>query len=168
MAKVDEPEGSEKPPSGRTRTDLPRSDAEWRGQLTDEQFQVLRTAGTERAFTSPLYLEKRAGTYLCAGCGSPLFASNAKYESGTGWPSFFECLEGAIETREDGSLGMQRTEYHCARCGGHHGHVFSDGPQPSGLRYCNNGVSLRFVPDAEAPAEASTGASAASTASPRS
>jgi peptide-methionine (R)-S-oxide reductase len=125
---------------------IDRSKEEWQSQLTDEEYRVLRQQGTERAFTSPLYLEKREGTYVCAGCEAPLFDSSTKYESGTGWPSFFQALEGSVETEVDHQLGMARTEYHCARCGGHHGHVFPDGPRPTGLRYCNNGVSLKFVP----------------------
>jgi peptide-methionine (R)-S-oxide reductase len=111
--------------------------------------EVLRCGGTERAFTSPLLREKRAGTYLCAGCGAPLFAGGAKYESGTGWPSFTQCLPDAVAFTEDLSLGMLRTEYHCASCGGHHGHLFEDGPQPTGLRFCSNGVALKFVPEEE-------------------
>jgi peptide-methionine (R)-S-oxide reductase len=125
------------------------SKEEWQSRLSDEQYRVLRQQGTERAFTSPLYLEKRAGTYVCAGCETPLFDSSKKYESGTGWPSFFEALSGSVETEEDHQYGTTRTEYHCARCGGHHGHVFPDGPRPTGLRYCNNGVSLKFVPRSE-------------------
>jgi peptide-methionine (R)-S-oxide reductase len=110
------------------------------------QNEVLRCGGTERAFTSPLYREKRDGRYLCAGCGAPLFTSAAKYESGTGWPSFFQALPGAFAFSQDHTLGMTRTEYHCARCGGHHGHLFEDGPQPTGQRFCNNGVALKFEP----------------------
>jgi peptide-methionine (R)-S-oxide reductase len=146
---MDRERGSRPPGSGigSTKPEVSRSSGEWRAQLSDEQFRVLREAGTERAFTSPLYLEKRPGTYVCAGCEAPLFSSASKYESGTGWPSFFESIEGAVGTRHDLSLLMPRTEYHCARCGGHHGHVFPDGPKPTGQRYCNNGVSLRFVPD---------------------
>ncbi len=126
-----------------------KSAEEWQQELSPAQFAVLRKAGTERAFTSPLYLEKRAGTYVCAGCGAPLFTSKAKYESGTGWPSFFQSLPGAVETNVDYDIGVARTEYHCAKCGGHHGHVFPDGPAPTGTRFCNNGVSLRFVPEGE-------------------
>lgn len=122
------------------------SEADWKDRLSAEEFRVLRKAGTERAGTSPLNHEKRDGIFVCAGCALPLFSSDSKYESGTGWPSFFDHLEGAIETKPDNSLWMQRTEYHCARCGGHQGHVFEDGPRDkTGLRYCNNGVALRFV-----------------------
>lgn len=126
---------------------ITRSDAEWKRRLTPEQYYVLRQEGTERAFTSPLNDEKRSGTYLCVACGLPLFPSKYKFDSGTGWPSFYDVLSGAVETRTDFKLIYPRTEYHCARCGGHHGHVFNDGPKPTGLRYCNNGVALRFIPD---------------------
>jgi peptide-methionine (R)-S-oxide reductase len=119
---------------------------EWRARLTPEQFNILREEGTERPFTSPLLNEKREGIYQCVACDNPLFASETKYDSGTGWPSFYDTLEGAFETRKDFKLIWPRTEYHCARCGGHHGHVFNDGPKPTGLRYCNNGVALKFVP----------------------
>ena len=126
-------------------------DEEWRRRLTSEQYDVLRAHGTERPGTSPLNQEKRAGTYQCAGCDLPLFSSETKYESGTGWPSFFAPLENAIGTSEDSSLFTTRTEVHCRRCGGHLGHVFEDGPPPTGLRYCMNGVALTFVPaDAQA------------------
>ena len=129
-------------------------DEEWRRRLTTEQYYVLRAHGTERAGTSPLNGEKRAGAYHCAGCDLPLFSSETKFESGTGWPSFWAPLENAIGTSEDRSLFMTRTEVHCRRCGGHLGHVFEDGPPPTGLRYCMNGVALKFVP-AGAPAEGS-------------
>lgn len=115
-------------------------------KLTAEQEHVLREEGTEAPFSSPLNAEKRAGTFACAGCGQPLFSSAAKYDSGTGWPSFHTAIEGSIETKTDYKLGTARTEYHCAACGGHQGHVFGDGPEPTGLRYCNNGVALRFLP----------------------
>jgi peptide-methionine (R)-S-oxide reductase len=119
---------------------------EWRFLLTPAQFNVLREEGTERAFTSPLNNEKRKGTYVCAGCALPLFESNTKYDSGTGWPSFWDGINGRVETYVDHKLIYPRTEYHCARCGGHQGHVFDDGPKPTGLRYCNNGVALKFIP----------------------
>jgi peptide-methionine (R)-S-oxide reductase len=124
-----------------------KSDAEWRRILTAEQYRVLRQAGTERPYSSPLEHEKRAGMYVCAGCGLALFPSRYKYDSGTGWPSFYDVLPGHVETKADYHLIIPRTEYHCARCGGHQGHVFKDGPPPTGLRYCNNGLALRFVPD---------------------
>ncbi len=125
-----------------------KSEQEWMDQLGYEAFQVLRMKGTERAGTSPLNHEKRKGTFVCAGCGEPLFASDTKYESGSGWPSFFEPVDGdAIEEEVDKSLWMTRTEVHCAKCDGHLGHVFPDGPQPSGQRYCINGVSLKFKPE---------------------
>ena len=130
--------------------EIEKSDAEWRKQLTPEQFNVLRAHGTERPGSSPLNREKRKGNYVCAGCELPLFASDTKYESGTGWPSFWQPLPDAIGTTTDRSLFMSRTEVHCRRCGGHLGHVFNDGPKPTGLRYCMNGVSLKFVPDAAA------------------
>jgi len=122
------------------------ADEEWRQRLTPAQYDVLRQHGTERAGTSPLNQEKRAGTYHCAGCELPLFSSETKYESGTGWPSFWQPLDNAIGTAEDRGLFMTRTEVHCRRCGGHLGHVFEDGPPPTGLRYCMNGVALTFVP----------------------
>jgi peptide-methionine (R)-S-oxide reductase len=125
----------------------PKSDADWRASLTPEQFQVLRGHGTERAGSSALNGEKRDGTFICAGCGQPLFSSAAKFESGTGWPSFSTPLDAAVETATDGSLFMARTEVHCAACGGHLGHVFPDGPRPAGQRYCMNGVALEFKPD---------------------
>jgi len=122
------------------------SDAEWRSVLTDMQFRVLRQGQTERAGTSPLNQEKRNGTFACAGCGQPLYSSDTKYESGTGWPSFYAPLPGAVGTSVDRSWFMVRTEVHCARCGGHLGHVFTDGPRPTGLRYCMNGAALTFIP----------------------
>ncbi len=125
---------------------LQKSDADWRAELTPEAYRVLRKHGTERAGTSPLDHEARAGTFSCAACGQPLFASDTKFDSGTGWPSFFKPLPGAVGTREDRSLFTRRTEVHCSRCGGHLGHVFPDGPEPSGERYCMNGVALRFEP----------------------
>jgi len=123
-----------------------RPDAEWQECLTRDQYGVLRQEGTERPHTSPLNQEKREGSYVCAGCGQPLFSSEMKYDSKTGWPSFFTCIPGAVETKIDRKLLVPRTEYHCARCGGHQGHVFSDGPDPTGERWCNNGVALRFTP----------------------
>ena len=121
-----------------------KSDAEWRQSLGPQQYEVLRKHGTERAGTSPLNHEKRPGTFRCAGCGTPLFASAAKYESGTGWPSFWEPLPGAVGTSTDRGFFMTRTEVHCAQCGGHLGHVFPDGPRPTGQRYCMNGAALKF------------------------
>lgn len=123
-----------------------RSDEEWRKLLDEEQYEVLRLEGTERPGSSPLNYEKREGTYVCAGCGQELFRSSTKYESGTGWPSFFAPIDGALGTKTDYKLILPRTEYHCSRCGGHQGHVFKDGPEPTGLRYCNNGVALKFIP----------------------
>jgi len=120
-----------------------------RASLSKESYEVLFEESTERAFTSPLYLEKRTGTYICAGCHQPLFHSKTKYESGTGWPSFYQAIPESVETKSDYQLIMPRTEYHCARCGGHQGHIFNDGPAPTGLRYCNNGVALRFVAEGE-------------------
>ena len=128
-------------------TNLPATDEEWQARLSPAQYKVLRCHGTEHPGTSPLNFEKRTGYYLCAGCGHALFTSAAKFDSGTGWPSFFVPIEeGAVATTVDRSLGMVRTEVHCGRCGGHLGHVFPDGPQPTGLRYCMNGVSLQFQP----------------------
>jgi peptide-methionine (R)-S-oxide reductase len=125
-----------------------KSEAEWRQELSPEQYQVLRKHGTERAGTSPLDHEKRQGIFTCAGCGAQLFESEAKFNSGTGWPSFFKPIDGAVGTTTDRSFFMTRTEVHCAQCGGHLGHVFPDGPAPTGLRYCMNGVSMKFSPKA--------------------
>jgi peptide-methionine (R)-S-oxide reductase len=123
-----------------------KTDEEWKKTLTPEQFHVLREHGTERAGTSPLNIEKREGVFVCGGCSQPLFTSETKFESGTGWPSFYRPIEGAIATTTDRSYGMTRVEAHCAQCGGHLGHVFPDGPKPTGERYCMNGVALRFEP----------------------
>ena len=132
---------------------ITKTEDEWRRTLAPEQYKVLRDHGTERAFTSPLNAEKRPGTFYCAGCGQPLFASDTKYESGTGWPSFYQPLPGAIGTTTDRSWFMVRTEVHCSRCGGHLGHVFPDGPRPTGERYCMNGVAMTFKPNSESTPE---------------
>ena len=123
-----------------------KTEDEWKQVLTPEQFRVLRKHGTERSFSSPLDKEYSKGTYNCAGCDLPLFTSDTKFNSRTGWPSFFQPIEGAIATTTDTSLFMKRIEVHCSRCGGHLGHVFDDGPKPTGQRYCMNGVSLKFIP----------------------
>ena len=125
---------------------LKRSEAEWKQVLTSEQFDVLRREGTERSFTSPLNDEKRSGVFVCAGCSLPLFTSAMKFDSGTGWPSFFTTIPDVLASKRDFKLIWPRTEYHCMRCGGHQGHVFDDGPPPTGQRWCNNGVALRFIP----------------------
>ena len=121
------------------------TESEWQDRLTAEEYRVLRKEGTERPFTSPLNDNKASGTYVCSGCALPLFKSETNYDSGTGWPSFYQAIDGAVGTKVDRKLFVARTEYHCARCGGHQGHVFKDGPRPTGLRYCNNGVALDFV-----------------------
>ena len=121
-------------------------DTQWQTRLSKEAYYVLRTEGTERPFTSELNNEKREGEFACAGCNLVLFTSDQKFDSGTGWPSFFDTIEGRIGTKRDFKLILPRTEYHCARCGGHQGHVFNDGPAPTNLRYCNNGVALKFIP----------------------
>jgi peptide-methionine (R)-S-oxide reductase len=130
--------------------EIQKNDREWQETLTPEQYKVLRQHGTERAGTSPLDKNYDEGTYLCAGCGQPLFNSDTKYNSGTGWPSFYQPLDDAVATKVDRSLFMTRTEVHCSRCGGHLGHVFNDGPRPTGQRYCMNGVSLQFIPEQSA------------------
>jgi peptide-methionine (R)-S-oxide reductase len=124
-----------------------RTDAEWRNLLSPEQYQVMRSHGTEMPGSCALNYEKRAGTFSCAGCGQPLFTSKLKFESGTGWPSFNDPIPGSVEEESDSSHGMRRTEVHCSRCGSHLGHVFPDGPPPTGLRYCINGVALDFKPE---------------------
>lgn len=137
------------PPTARLPTPADKfslTDAEWKKRLSPAQYHVLRHEGTERAGSSPLNEEKRAGVFVCAGCDLPLFTSEMKYESGTGWPSFFTTIPGAFDTKKDYLLVWPRIEYHCARCGGHHGHVFDDGPQPTRQRWCNNGVALKFLP----------------------
>ena len=138
--------------AGQDNTDYPvqKSPDEWRKELTPEAYYVLREHGTERAGTSALNHEKRAGRFVCAGCSQDLFRSDTKFESGTGWPSFFDPMPGAVGTTEDRAFFMVRTEVHCSRCGGHLGHVFPDGPAPTGLRYCMNGVSLKFEPETKA------------------
>ena len=123
-----------------------KTEVEWKKQLTSMQYYVLREAGTERSFTSPLNNNKENGLYVCAACNTPLYDSNYKFDSGTGWPSFTEHLPGAFRTKVDYTLGMKRVEYHCAKCGAHHGHVFEDGPDENGMRFCNNGLCLIFKP----------------------
>ena len=129
---------------------LELSDEEWKQRLTPEQYYILREEGTERPFTSPLDKEYGKGTYVCAGCELPLFTSDTKFDSGTGWPSFWAPIEGHVGTKTDYKILFPRTEYHCARCGGHQGHVFDDGPEPTGQRWCNNGIALQFIPDSAA------------------
>ena len=136
------PAGFQPPAAG----ELKLADAEWKKRLQGMAYTVLRHEGTERAGTSELNEEHRDGVFACACCDAPLFSSAMKFDSGTGWPSFFTAIPGALKTSRDFKLILPRTEYHCARCGGHHGHVFNDGPEPTGQRYCNNGVALRFLP----------------------
>ncbi|HEU0146654.1 MAG TPA: peptide-methionine (R)-S-oxide reductase MsrB [Bradyrhizobium sp.] len=143
--------GASAPASAAEKFEIEKPDAEWRAQLTSEQYQILRQEGTERPWTSPLLKEHRKGTFACAGCDLPLFASETKFESGTGWPSFYQPLDNAVGTTKDRTFGMVRTEVHCRRCGGHLGHVFDDGPKPTGLRYCMDGVALVFHPASSTP-----------------
>ena len=128
--------------------EITKTEAEWRAQLTPQQYEILRNHGTERPGSSPLLKEHRKGIFACAGCDLPLFSSETKFESGTGWPSFYAPIEGNVGKTEDRTFGMVRTEVHCRRCGGHLGHVFDDGPPPTGLRYCMNGVAMKFQPAA--------------------
>jgi len=127
-----------------------KTEEQWRTELNSEEYRILREEGTEPSFSHPLNDEKRQGIFSCAGCGTALFSSDMKFDSGTGWPSFYTSLNDVFKTKTDRKFLMTRTEYHCATCGGHHGHVFNDGPAPTGLRYCNNGTALRFTPDEEA------------------
>jgi len=138
--------GADVPPAA--RFEVTHTDEEWRRLLSPEAYQVLRHEATERPFSSPLNHEKRAGTFACAGCALALFSSKTKFDSGTGWPSFWAPLDKAVGTRQDATFGMERTAVYCARCGGHLGHVFDDGPPPTHLRYCINGLALRFTPSA--------------------
>ena len=139
------------PAQAAEKFEIEKTDAEWRAQLTPQQYDILRKQGTERPWSSPLLKEHRKGTFACAGCDLPLFASETKFESGTGWPSFYRPLEYAVGTTEDRTLGIVRTDVHCRRCGGHLGHVFDDGPKPTGLRYCMDGYALVFHPADPSP-----------------
>jgi peptide-methionine (R)-S-oxide reductase len=130
-------------------TPLKKPKSEWKAILPPESYSVMFEEKTEPSGSSPLNEEHREGTYVCAACNQPIFESNSKFESGTGWPSFYDHIPGAIATKKDYKMIWPRTEYHCSRCGGHHGHVFKDGPEPTGLRYCNNGVALKFIPKGE-------------------
>jgi peptide-methionine (R)-S-oxide reductase len=141
---IDEVKALEQNP--KTVTPIALSNDDWNKVLTEAQYNILRREGTERPGSSPLNAEKRQGEFVCAGCNLALFKSETKYESNTGWPSFYDIIEGRIATSTDFKIGYPRTEYHCARCGGHQGHVFKDGPKPTGLRYCNNGLALKFSP----------------------
>ncbi|WP_315798878.1 peptide-methionine (R)-S-oxide reductase MsrB [Bradyrhizobium sp. SZCCHNRI3043] len=138
--------GDSAPARAAEKFEIEKTEAEWRAQLTPQQYEILREEGTERPWTSPLLKEHRKGTFACAGCDLPLFSSDTKFDSGSGWPSFFKPLDNAVATRQDKTYGMVRTEVHCRRCGGHLGHVFDDGPKPTGLRYCMDGLSLTFHP----------------------
>ncbi|WP_373473963.1 peptide-methionine (R)-S-oxide reductase MsrB [Sphingorhabdus lacus] len=138
--------GCGKDATAKARFAVTLTDAEWKKRLSPAAYRVLRQEDTETPFTSPLNKEKRKGTFVCAGCNQRLFASNTKYDSGTGWPSFWQPLAGGVGTKTDYKIGLPRTEVHCARCGGHLGHVFNDGPKPTGKRYCMNGVAMKFVP----------------------
>jgi peptide-methionine (R)-S-oxide reductase len=139
------------PAKAAEKFEIEKTDAEWRAQLTPQQYDILRKQGTERPGSSPLLKEHRKGVFACAGCDLPLFSSETKFESGTGWPSFYQPLENAVGTTSDRTFGMLRTEVHCRRCGGHLGHVFDDGPKPTGLRYCMDGFALVFHPAAPTP-----------------
>ncbi|MEO3432632.1 peptide-methionine (R)-S-oxide reductase MsrB [Inquilinus sp. CAU 1745] len=141
--------GSSAKAENRGNFPVSHTEEEWRELLTDAEYRVLRDHGTERSGSSPLNQEHRAGIFICAGCNQPVYSSETKFESGTGWPSFYAPIEGGVGTSEDRKLFMVRTEVHCSRCGGHLGHVFEDGPPPTGLRYCMNGVAMDFVPEGE-------------------